>query len=80
MTKVKSFAVGIIDKEISGVYDDIIFGAKIYQSNGLIKHIQKRHPSCVKYIPIIPEIISNPDSIGRNPNEKGVSFELVKNI
>ena len=35
MTKVKSFAVGIIDKEISGVYDDIIFGAKIYQSNGL---------------------------------------------
>lgn len=50
----------------------------IYQSYGLKKHIEKRHPECLEYLPCIPFIISHPDYIGVNPNEKGVSFELVK--
>lgn len=50
----------------------------IYQSAGLIKHIQKRHPECVTYLNHLPSIISNPDYIGVNPNETGTSFELVK--
>lgn len=50
----------------------------IYQSYGLKKHIEKRHPECLEYLPYIPFIISHPDYIGVNPNEKGVSFELVK--
>lgn len=50
----------------------------IYQSYGLVKHIEKRHPECLPYLPLIPSIISSPDYIGINPNEAGQSFELVK--
>ncbi|HJH50079.1 PBECR3 domain-containing polyvalent protein [Merdimonas faecis] len=50
----------------------------IYQSYGLEKHIEKRHPECLPYLPTISSIISNPDYIGVNPNEHGKSFELVK--
>ena len=52
----------------------------IYQSVGLSRHIEKRHPECMKYITSIPEIIHDPDYIGVNPNESGTSFELVKII
>lgn len=50
----------------------------IYQSLGLVKHIEKRHPDCVRYLNHLESIISTPDYIGVNPNEKGTSFELVK--
>ena len=50
----------------------------IYQSEGLFKHILKRHPDCLKYINMIPTIIETPDYIGVNPNEQNISFELVK--
>ena len=50
----------------------------IYQSEGLFKHIEKRHPDCLPYIDKIPEIISNPDFGGVNPREKNASCELVK--
>lgn len=50
----------------------------IYQSTGLAKHIMKRHPDCIEYIQYLNYIISHPDYIGINPNEKGRSFELVK--
>ena len=52
----------------------------IYQSEGLKKHILKRHPDCMQYIEMIPQIISSPDYIGVNPNEADMSFELVKCI
>lgn len=52
----------------------------IYRSVGLEKHILKRHPNCLQYIGLIPEILSSPDYIGVNPNETSVSFELVKVI
>lgn len=50
----------------------------IYQSSGLEKHIQKRHPECFEYLEYLPFIINHPDYIGINPNESGTSFELVK--
>lgn len=49
----------------------------IYISNGLDKHIQRRHPNCTQYIDKIPLIISEPDYIGKNPKEPN-SIELVK--
>ncbi|MGN0348192.1 MAG: hypothetical protein ACI4DR_01515 [Roseburia sp.] len=52
----------------------------IYRSVGLEKHILKRHPECLRYVSIIPDIIANPDYIGVNPNESGTSFELIKII
>ncbi|MCO7138144.1 PBECR2 nuclease fold domain-containing protein [[Clostridium] leptum] len=51
----------------------------IVQSEGLLKHIEKRHPSCVSYIELIPSIIENPDYVGHNPKEPD-SVELVKVI
>lgn len=50
----------------------------IYQSAGLQKHIEKRHPECLPYMRFISSIIQNPDYIGVNPNEAGASFELIK--
>lgn len=50
----------------------------IYQSAGLKKHIAKRHPECLPYLDVLSSIISSPDYIGVNPNEKSKSFELVK--
>ena len=52
---------------------------QIYRSKGLPAHIIKRkHFNCLKYIDYIPEIIENPDYIGVNPNESGISIELIK--
>lgn len=50
----------------------------IYRSIGLEKHILKRHPECLPYISFLPDILANPDYIGINPNEPGISFELIK--
>lgn len=49
----------------------------IYQSSGLIKHIQKRHPGKDSLETLIPEIILKPDFVGKNPKEIN-SIELVK--
>ena len=72
-----NFEVGIY----SGQYDTLLGinlpKLNIVQSEGLEKHISKRHPSCLKYLSKISEIISHPDYIGINPKESG-SFELIK--
>lgn len=61
---------------------DILLGyhlpkLNIIQSEGLEKHISKRHPSCLKYLDKVNEIISSPDYVGANPKEN-TSFELIK--
>lgn len=51
----------------------------IYRSKGLPAHLlAKKHYSALKIIDNLPEIISSPDYIGTNPNEKDGSIELVK--
>lgn len=51
----------------------------IYRSKGLPTHMVKRkHFNCLKYIDYIPDIIENPDYIGINPNEVGISIEIIK--
>ena len=59
-------------------YIHVTSGLPIYQSTGLRKHIAKRHPDCLKYLDQVSVILSSPDYIGINPNEKGVTCELVK--
>lgn len=49
----------------------------IYRSSRLINHIQRRHPDFVGYMDKLPEILLNPDYIGKNPKEPN-SIELVK--
>lgn len=51
----------------------------IFQSDGLLKHIQKHHPNETWVINEIPNVIRDPDYIGRHPNEPD-SIELVKTI
>ena len=67
--------------EYNGQYDSLLGcllpRLDIIQSDGLEKHIYKRHPSCLKYLRKIEEIISSPDYVGVNPKEKD-SFELIK--
>lgn len=51
---------------------------KIYLYPGLIKHVQRYHPGIFEsYYHRIPEIISKPDYIGKNPKESR-SIELYK--
>ena len=49
----------------------------VYQSIGLAKHIEKRHPSEMGNLLKIPLVVSAPDYIGHNPKEPD-SVELVK--
>ena len=51
---------------------------EVFQSKGLFSHVKKRHPSCTKYVHLIPLIVANPDYIGVNPNEQSTSFEMIK--
>lgn len=72
------FPVGLYDETFNSYLPFTFSPNMIYQSSGLQKHIQKRHPECLCYLPMLPDIISSPDYIGINPNEKEPSFELVK--
>lgn len=76
----KLIVIGKYNEDFNAYLSYNIKPSNIYQSNGLKKHISKRHPECLKYIGLIPHIIADPDYIGINPNEKHTSFELVKCI
>lgn len=72
--------VGEYKSEFNSILGINIEPKKIYRSKGLPAHMLKsKHANCLKYIDYIPDIIENPDYIGRNPNEKGTeSIELIK--
>ncbi len=70
--------VAELPKFVSNLLPNILLDYRIYQSEGLSKHIEKRHANCIDYIEKIPDIITNPDYVGVNPNEENTSFELVK--
>lgn len=72
------FTIAKFNREFNQYLPTPIEQSVIYQSAGLIKHIEKRHPECICYLSLIPSIINSPDYIGVNPNESGISFELVK--
>ncbi len=74
----KIFPVASYNKEFNKYLPVQFEQDVIYQSFGLEKHIEKRHPECLPYLRLISSIISSPDYIGVNPNESGDSFELVK--
>lgn len=74
----KIFPVAHFDKNLNRYLPYSLDHEFIYQSVGLEKHILKRHPECIEFLQYLPYIIAHPDYIGVNPNETGVSFELVK--
>ena len=71
--------VGKYNSKFNEVLGLNIKDLEIYRSKGLPSHMVKRkHFKCLKYIDYIPDIILEPDYIGVNPNESGVSMELIK--
>lgn len=76
----KMLKVGKYCKEFNEILDLNLSEFEIYRSKGLPAHMLKsRHAKCLKYIDYIPQIISEPDYIGINPNETEVeSIELIK--
>lgn len=79
MDENKFIEVGEFYQELNDIVGLDIPLQKIYRSKGFSAHLIKRkHFNCLKHIDNIPDIIKNPDYIGINPNEDGISIELVK--
>ena len=72
--------VGTIPHSLHTQLPSTIANYTVYQSDGLKKHIEKRHPDCLSYLNNISDIIKSPDYIGISPNETVPSFELVKKL
>lgn len=71
--------VGKYNSKFNDILGIDIENMDIYRSKGLPSHMVKRkHYKCLKYIDYIPDIVSEPDYIGVNPNEEGTSIELIK--
>lgn len=71
--------VGKYNSKFNEILEIDIKDYEIYRSKGLPSHMVKRkHFNCLKYIDYIPDIILKPDYIGVNPNEQGLSVELIK--
>ncbi|MGL4738403.1 MAG: hypothetical protein ACRCW2_13210 [Cellulosilyticaceae bacterium] len=71
------FEVGRYKKEFNDILNTELPCKEIYQSIGLVNHVERRHLNCVKYMESIAEIIDCPDYIGVNPKELN-SIELIK--
>ena len=72
-----SFLVGKYQKRFNDLTGQSLPCSDIYQSYGLSKHVQSRHPNEMHNLRLIPQIIAAPDYVGRNPREPN-SVELVK--
>ena len=79
MKEEKLFEVGQYIDKFNKMTDQHLPCGTIYQSHGLKKHIQKRHPAEIYLLDYVEKIIKNPDYIGRHPKEPD-SVELVKVI
>ncbi|MCD7886850.1 MAG: hypothetical protein LUG44_04430 [Clostridiales bacterium] len=77
MPENRLFRVGEYLERYNEITGQSIPPGGIYQSPGLVRHIEKRHPENVSQIDLIPEILASPDYIGHNPKETD-SVELVK--
>lgn len=77
--KIELLKVGKYNPKFNDILNIEMKELDIYRSKGLPAHMLKRkHYKCLKYIDYIPDIIEKPDYIGINPNEQGMSIELVK--
>lgn len=77
MSDDKLIKIGKFKQEYNQILSASLPCYDIMQSTGLIKHIAKRHSSCVQYLDKVYDILENPDYIGISPKEHD-SIELVK--
>ncbi len=73
----KLFTVGKFKQEYNEKLNTDLPCLDIVQSQGLAKHISKRHPNQIQYLNDIQDILNNPDYIGINSKEPN-SIELIK--
>lgn len=69
--------VGKLQEIITEKLNIILPNEDIHMYPGFKKHIEKRHPDCIKYISSIQDIVSSPDYIGIHPSVEN-SVELIK--
>lgn len=69
--------MGELAPEIVTMLDNPIPHGAVYQSDGLVVHIRKRHPDILHKMHLIPDILANPDFIGKDPTKPN-SIELIK--
>jgi len=70
--------VGIYKDEFNVISNVNLPLLNIYRSIGLRRHmISRQHFSCLRYIDDIPNIIENPDYVGKSKNDDN-AIELVK--
>ncbi len=75
----KKFKVGCFDVSLNNVLGTSFAAKSIYQSKGLKTHMLKRkHYTAAQYIDFIPQIIADPDYIGKSGDKENVSIEYVK--
>lgn len=77
MDKSKMVCVGEYIENFNTATKQSLPCGPIYQSPGLAKHVQNRHPGSEGNIALIPQIIASPDYIGKHPKEPN-SVELIK--
>lgn len=61
------FIVGKYRNELNQLTGRDLPCSQIMQSSGIAVHVQKHHPNEIDNIALIPQIIANPDYVGRNP-------------
>ena len=71
--------VGTYQQRFNEALDIDLPCTDIFRSSGLIKHIAKHHPDCVKYYNKMVRIIAEPDLVGTDQT-KPYSIELIKKL
>ena len=59
-----NFKIGVYNGQYDTLLGRVLPKLNTIQSEGLEKHVSKRHPSCLKYFSKIGEIIFSPDYVG----------------
>lgn len=74
--------IGIITKDVKKMLSINSDVSKILIDNeNFKKHLIKRnHQNMLTYVPNIQQYLKNPDYVGVNPREKGVSLEYIVQV
>ncbi|MFK8242067.1 MULTISPECIES: PBECR2 nuclease fold domain-containing protein [unclassified Facklamia] len=71
--------VGKISDEISKLLNVELPTKLVFKhSEGLRKHVERRHPEAIKYLSVLDEILNNPDFVGVGSDKDNLSLEFVK--
>lgn len=72
--------IGEVSQKLKSLFGLDVSASDIrFSEEGLIKHMEKRgHHDVLQHIEDLGDILANPDYVGVNSREKGISLEYVK--